>query len=305
MPIMTIPRHEPIPCAAMAERIEDWLDQVPIRECRRFDLKSPVRKLGPGRLTLVPYLNWCLSGSLEVYREDPNSDRAVRTVAGAGDALVFAPESYAATDYPSECRFFRLTVEDDGLFLGIEWAHPAVSATGHLAATWIPGSLRQPATGLLERLLDPAPFLPLRRRALMETFLWELVDRLKEEGSTGVGPGDFAQTALRYVQDQCRRPINRELTARALEVSPGYLGRVVRSATGRSFQQLLTDHRMQHARRLLAQQRLSVEEVALQCGFTSGNYFAQAFRKAEGCSPREWRERQQPVYEQGQYQKHA
>lgn len=51
----------------------------------------------------------------------------------------------------------------------------------------------------------------------------------------------------------------------------------------------LTQHRVSHAQRLLATTDLTVAETAFSSGFNSISRFNNAFRRACGCSPREYR----------------
>jgi AraC-like DNA-binding protein len=55
--------------------------------------------------------------------------------------------------------------------------------------------------------------------------------------------------------------------------------------------QFLNDSRLQAARRILVEQPdRSITKVALECGFSSSQYFATAFRRQFGCSPHELRQ---------------
>ena len=40
---------------------------------------------------------------------------------------------------------------------------------------------------------------------------------------------------------------------------------------------------------LLNNEDLSITEVALECGFNSGSYYAELFKKYNGCTPRNFR----------------
>jgi len=52
----------------------------------------------------------------------------------------------------------------------------------------------------------------------------------------------------------------------------------------------LTRCRTETAARLLVEQsNLSITDIALQCGFESGQYFSRVFRGYKGCSPRDYR----------------
>lgn len=61
---------------------------------------------------------------------------------------------------------------------------------------------------------------------------------------------------------------------------------------GLSFQQLLDEVREQDSRRLLANPRLSIEQVALATGYADPANFTRAFRKWTGLSPRAFRQQQ-------------
>jgi AraC-like DNA-binding protein len=51
----------------------------------------------------------------------------------------------------------------------------------------------------------------------------------------------------------------------------------------------LTHHRVAHAKRLLATTGDKIVDVAFESGFSSVSAFNEAFRRASGCSPREYR----------------
>jgi AraC-like DNA-binding protein len=53
----------------------------------------------------------------------------------------------------------------------------------------------------------------------------------------------------------------------------------------------LTHHRISHAERLLATTDEKIVEVAFNSGFSSISRFNEAFRRACGCSPRDYRKR--------------
>lgn len=51
----------------------------------------------------------------------------------------------------------------------------------------------------------------------------------------------------------------------------------------------LVEQRLSEARRLMADCRASLTDIALACGFGGSAHFSRAFRQAHGCSPRLWR----------------
>lgn len=72
---------------------------------------------------------------------------------------------------------------------------------------------------------------------------------------------------------------------------PNYGMALFRSTCGMSILDYLVQHRLFHARRLLATTDLKVIEVAMESGFGSLSRFNEAFTRECGCPPREFRRR--------------
>lgn len=77
--------------------------------------------------------------------------------------------------------------------------------------------------------------------------------------------------------------------AAGLGVTPTHLTRVCRETCGRPASDLLTDRRMFEARRLLAETRLPVKQIAAALGFASPAYFTRAFQAKTGRTPSAFR----------------
>lgn len=73
--------------------------------------------------------------------------------------------------------------------------------------------------------------------------------------------------------------------------SPNYIRTAFETATGESPREFLTRVRLDEARLLLAEGRLSSEEIADKCGFSSQSYFIALFKKRYGCTPDLFRRR--------------
>ena len=74
-------------------------------------------------------------------------------------------------------------------------------------------------------------------------------------------------------------------------MTPGHLTTLVRKRTGRTVLDWITERRMVQARHLLAETGLPVNEVARKVGLPDPGYFARVFNRANGVSPRAWRQR--------------
>lgn len=74
-----------------------------------------------------------------------------------------------------------------------------------------------------------------------------------------------------------------------VKLHPNYAMNLFQKTFGTTLINYLTQHRISHAQRLLATTTQTVTEIAFQSGFLSISRFNEAFRRACGCSPREYR----------------
>ncbi len=77
--------------------------------------------------------------------------------------------------------------------------------------------------------------------------------------------------------------------AHLANLSYSQLFRLFKRHVGCSLQQYIELERFAHAKRLLAINRLSIKEIALQVGYENPLYFSRRFRKLAGISPSEYR----------------
>jgi AraC-like DNA-binding protein len=103
----------------------------------------------------------------------------------------------------------------------------------------------------------------------------------------------LAAAQLRRAQEVLEAHLDRDISlsqvAAAVGVSPSHLARGFRLATGLPPHQWLVARRLERARNLLQEGRLSLAEVALRCGFADQSHLTHAFRRAHGVPPGQWR----------------
>ena len=99
---------------------------------------------------------------------------------------------------------------------------------------------------------------------------------------------------VNFIQENALAFANRTAAAAACGLSSSQLGRRLKAATGKTYQDIIDDTRMQHARRLLLSEKYSTSAIAEYCGYDSRVYFSQAFKRFHGCSPRDWVGKQSP-----------
>ena len=95
--------------------------------------------------------------------------------------------------------------------------------------------------------------------------------------------------AQRYLEENLKEPISIDRLAALLEVSRRGLEKRFKQSVGRTIREQLEHNRLDRVRRLLAETRLPLAEIASQTGFQTPNYLHQVFRAAHGTTPAEFR----------------
>jgi AraC-like DNA-binding protein len=77
--------------------------------------------------------------------------------------------------------------------------------------------------------------------------------------------------------------------ARECELSVSHFARSFKTSFGLSTHQWLIQHRIDHAKQLMSQTRLSLIDIAIQSGFKDQSVFTRTFHQVVGVSPGRWR----------------
>ena len=85
--------------------------------------------------------------------------------------------------------------------------------------------------------------------------------------------------------------VTRAKLSEAFYLSPNYLSRLFRKETGTGLSEYIQNARMQMARRLLLQNKLSINQIAIETGYPSFAHFSKQFKKFFGMTPGEYRKR--------------
>lgn len=292
---MQIPSHEPVGAERMAEALREALKRR--RRARAMLVRDAVLhpEVGDYRWTRVPFLKVVLAGRMWL-TEDETSGREGAWL-GAGDAVLFAAGSHVNLRLVEPVRFFRVTF-DVGLTLFGDTVQelPDRKVRGKPAQVPLERLLAHVRPGARPLLVEELLAAWGRRgdrggetHAWVDALLWSLLELLEEPAAVVAADDQRWREIRHYIEEQCGRPLTREGVAKTFGMSGGHLARVFRRHGKEGFQATLLKLRLERARDLLRHSALNVEEVGLRCGFTSANYFAQAFRRIEGRPPRAWR----------------
>ncbi|MDJ0695944.1 MAG: AraC family transcriptional regulator [Mastigocoleus sp. MO_167.B18] len=94
---------------------------------------------------------------------------------------------------------------------------------------------------------------------------------------------------IEYINSHIDREIKLAELATMVDMSKYYFLRLFKQSMGVTPHQYLIQQRMEKAKQLLKQEKLSIVEVAAECGFSNQSHFAKVFNKNTGLTPRAYR----------------
>ena len=140
----------------------------------------------------------------------------------------------------------------------------------------------------------------------LEEAIEVMCGNLKKKGITGEDPnaaetaekyaesasGAFiVKNALAYIEKNYAQKLTLCEVAEKTYVSQWHLSKLLNKHTGQGFSDLLNHARIEHAKQLLGDSSLRVGDVAEQVGFSDLAHFSRVFKKQEGVSANEYRNR--------------
>ena len=106
--------------------------------------------------------------------------------------------------------------------------------------------------------------------------------------------GSFlVKQALAFLEQQYARKLTLQEVADECYVSQWHLSKLLNKHTGKNFYDLLNTIRIQKAKELLADPSLKIGDIAELVGYSDNGHFARTFKKLEGVSANEYRNRLQ------------
>ncbi len=118
---------------------------------------------------------------------------------------------------------------------------------------------------------------------------------MNEGGSSAVSdargglPGWQQKKLTQYIEEHLADEISLSSLARLVQLSPFHFSRAFKDSFGMPPHRYLTSRRIERAKTLLAERKLSVTEIGLGVGFSETSSFTSVFRKLTGETPTEYR----------------
>ena len=97
-------------------------------------------------------------------------------------------------------------------------------------------------------------------------------------------------SAIEYINDNLENDLTLAELASVVQMSTYHFARLFKQSTGLAPHQYVIDCRIERAKMLLAQRKLSITEICYQVGFQSRSHFSALFRKHTTMTPKVYRD---------------
>lgn len=96
------------------------------------------------------------------------------------------------------------------------------------------------------------------------------------------------QEALRYIEMHYNEPISSQEIAAVVHLNSSYFSTLFKQTVGMKFSHYLTTYRMKQAKKLLLENKYSIEEISIRVGYQTSKYFIQIFKDYEKITPKQY-----------------
>ncbi|MBB6637250.1 response regulator [Cohnella thailandensis] len=119
-----------------------------------------------------------------------------------------------------------------------------------------------------------------------------LLDMAGDFRKHAASPSQITQEADRYIRKHYAECLTLPSVAAEVHVTPVWLSKLFKKEMRKTFLEHLTDIRMEHAKKMLADVRYKIYEVSSGVGYKDPVHFTKLFKKQLGLTPKEYRKLQ-------------
>lgn len=224
------------------------------------------------------------------------------TLSGAGH-LTYGRQKYALT--PGSCFYidcmsphrYEALPDQDWEFL---WLHfYGINAPGYyedFSASAGPVlqvqnsfAVESPLRRILSIHQKKAVYTEILSANLITNIITELLIQKHLDSNSPFRLPDFIHDTVSYIQSHYTEALTLQEIAKQMNISKYHLSREFTHGMGTSINQYIINCRITHAKELLRESNLSVEDVSLRVGINYVSHFISLFKDREGVTPLEYR----------------
>ena len=127
------------------------------------------------------------------------------------------------------------------------------------------------------------PFEPLQKSILQNTVKSIILAMKRTLNKRSLNK--VTKETLLYIQNHYREKLSITQICEQISYSPTHCSRTFKKDMGKSIIDYLTDLKIQRAKSLILEDRLSLNEIAVYVGYDDYTYFSHIFKDRVGCSP--------------------
>lgn len=124
-------------------------------------------------------------------------------------------------------------------------------------------------------------------RTYIHRYLFGIMEEIEEQKMNKTPA--ILDKAVKYIQDNYAEGITLEEVAFEIGFSTYYFGKMFKKTFKSSFTDYLSNVRINQAKLLLRNPDLTIKDITYDIGFMDPNYFTRVFKKSEGLTPTEYR----------------
>ena len=126
-------------------------------------------------------------------------------------------------------------------------------------------------------------------RALLSR-IFIIIARHARKTDSIISNENLIETAVKYVHNNYQNPLSLADIAKECNISKVHLSRKFKEKTGIGLSEYIVIYRLKKSKELLLMRdKLSICEIAYDCGFNDSNYFSWLFKKTYGVTPSQYR----------------
>ena len=99
----------------------------------------------------------------------------------------------------------------------------------------------------------------------------------------------FVSNVIEFIENNYNTDIGLTEISEYLSYTPAYINRILKTSTGHTFYEILTEFRMEKAKSLLTQTSLGLAEISSQVGYINQQSFIRAFKNTIHMTPTQFR----------------